>query len=92
MDCFDKVGLDYYYYSNEKKMFDSAYFNITEMKRLMIMTRPTYPSDKMTFSFPRDSSKNEFIYFFNIYVKLHRQFDITLILEDSRRNFNELRK
>ena len=92
MDRFDKVGLDYYYYSNEKKEFDSAYFNISQMKRLMIMTRPTYPSEKMTFSLAKVCSKNKFVYFFNIYVKLHKHFDVRLILEDSRRNFNELRK
>ena len=57
--------------------------NMTEMK-MMIETRPRYPSNKLTFTIA-DIVKDKPLIFFNIYISLNAKFDVDVILEDSKR-------
>ena len=58
--------------------------NMTEMK-MMIETRPRYPSNKLSFTIANMTKDNP-IHFFNIYLNLNDQFDVDVVLENSQRN------
>ena len=53
---------------------------------MMIQTRPSYPSNKLTFTIA-NLTKNKAIRFFDINLELNEQFDVDVILEDPNRNF-----
>ena len=59
--------------------------NMTEMD-MMIDTRPSYPSNKLTFTIA-DFTKDDVIHSFNIFLNLNDQYDVDVVLEDSKRNF-----
>ena len=87
LDIFNSVGLDYWYTDDGQREYNSIYFNLTTMEdnNMILETRSTYPSDKMTLTLadvPRDKS----IVFLNIYLDMNDEFDVALVLEDSRRN------
>ena len=56
--------------------------------KMMIETRPSYPSDKLTFNVA-GLTKDKVIKFFylNIYLILNEKYDVNVVLEDSKRNF-----
>ena len=62
---------------------------MTELK-MMIETRPGYPSNKLTFSIT-NVTKGKAIPYIDIYLNYNAQFDadvgIDVFLEDSKRNF-----
>ena len=87
LDIFNSVGLDYWYTDDGQREFNSIIFNLTSLEdnNMILDTRSTYPSDKVTLTLadvPRDKS----IVFLNIYLDLNDEFDVALVLEDSRRN------
>ena len=51
---------------------------------MIIPTRSIYPADKMTFTLA-DLPRDKTLIFLNIYLHLNEQFDVALILEDSKR-------
>ena len=59
--------------------------NMTEM-RMMIETRPRYPSNKITFNIA-NMAKGTTIRVVNIELNLNSKFDVDIFLEDSKRNF-----
>ena len=61
--------------------------NMREMK-MMIETRPSYPSDKLTLNVA-DLTKDRVIkfFYFNLFLNLNEKYDVNLVLEDSKRNF-----
>ena len=61
-------------------------FWLENMTEMMIDTRPTYPSSKLTFTIA-NITKDKAIRFFNIYLTLNGTFDVDVVLEDSKRNF-----
>ena len=75
---------------------DLAYFNITDeitesqdlwLEDMVTITkRPTYPSSKLTFTIANET-KNKAIRFLNILLSPNEQFDVDVVLEDSKRNF-----
>ena len=81
--------LDLLYYNTEGSHYDTdiRYWpkNMTEMK-MMIQTRPRYPSDKLTFNIA-NITKGKTIRFINIEFNSNATFDIDFFLEDSKRNF-----
>ena len=81
LEVFDWVSLE----MRNTDEIDLDVVNMTEMK-MMIETRPRYPSDKITFTIA-DITKDRDIRFFNIGLKLNRRFDVDVVLEDSKRNF-----
>ena len=64
---------------------DLSIENMTEME-MMIETRPSYPSNKLTFSIT-DFTKDKVIHYFNIMLFLNEQYDVDVVIEDSKRNF-----
>ena len=58
--------------------------NMTEMK-MMIETRPRYPSNQLTFTIANITKGT--IRFVNIFLSSDAKFDVDLFLEDSKRNF-----
>ena len=59
--------------------------NMAQMK-MMIKTRPRYPSNKLTFTIA-DIAKGKTISNININIDSNATFDVDLFLEDSKRNF-----
>ena len=53
---------------------------------MVIENRPSYPSNKLTFTIA-DEIKDKVIKFFSIYLNLNDKYDVDLVLEDSKRNF-----
>ena len=83
LDVFNEVGL---YYWSEGREYNSISFNLTDLENnLMILpTRSIYPSDKMTFTLA-DQTRDKTIAFLNIYQDMNEQFDVGIVLEDSKR-------
>ena len=89
MKVFKSLDLFYYNTSDQNagKQFDTYLpRNMTEMK-MMIETRPRYPSNKLTFTIA-NIAKGKTIPFINIALNLNAKFDadVDAILEDSKRN------
>ena len=82
-DVINEVGLDYW---SEGREYKSIYFNLTDLENnsMILPTRSIYPSDKMTFTLP-DLNRDKTIVFLNIYLDMYEQFDVGLVLEDSKR-------
>ena len=83
MDVFDSVVLDYW---SEGREYNSISFNLTDLKNnsMILPTKSIYPSDKMTFTLA-DLTRHKTISFLNIYLEMNEQFDVALVLEDSKR-------
>ena len=86
LDVFTWVSLDYWYTGSKGRQFDSILFNLTTLENntMLLPTRSTYPSDKITFTLA-DLPRDKTLTFLNIYLHLNEQFDVALILEDSKR-------
>ena len=87
-EVFDSVALDYYNIQEEGADSQWVSFSLTQMtkRKMMVETRPRYPSDKLTFTIA-DISENKDVRFFNIELNVNEQFDVDVVLEDSQRNF-----
>ena len=86
LDVF--YGVDFNYYVNDERTENKIdEFGVSEMiaNKMMIKTRPRYPSDKLSFTIA-NITKDKLIRYFSIYM-LYGQFDVNIILEDSQRNF-----
>ena len=59
--------------------------NMTETK-MMIKTRPRFPSNKLTFSID-NICKGRTFHFLDINLNYYAKYDVDLFLEDSNRNF-----
>ena len=82
MDIFNSIVLENL---REGHFEHLSVTNMREMK-MIIETRPSYPSDKLTFNIA-DFTKDKVIQFFNIDLNLNEQYDVDAVLEDSKRNF-----
>ena len=78
------MDLSYFNITYEITESQNDYFWLTDM--VTITTRPTYPSSKLTFTIANET-KNKDIRFFTIGLTSNKQFDVDLVLEDSKRNF-----
>ena len=80
------MGLDYWYTGSGGREFESTFFNLTTLENnsMILPTRSIYPSDKMTFTLA-DLPRDKTISFLNIYLEMNEQFDVSLVLEDSKR-------
>ena len=82
-------GLEISYYNSEDQNGGSIVdsytpTNMTEMK-MMIETRPRYPSNKLTFTIA-NLTKGKIIRYFCLYFNSNATFDVDVSLEDSNRN------
>ena len=84
LDVFDSVGLDYWHTGGEGIDFISFNRTSLENNSMILPTRSIYPADKMTFTLA-DLPRDKTLTFLNIYLHLNEQFDVALILEDSKR-------
>ena len=85
MEVFEYLEM-VYYDTEHQNVFDTYWpTNMTEMK-MMIETRPRYPSNKLTFTIA-DIAKGTTIRYIDIEIYSNATFDVDLFLEDSRRNF-----
>ena len=85
LDVFGAIDLSYYI-TDQKTKSKSEWFWVREMtEKIMIETRPRFPSDKLSLTIA-DITKDKLIRYFCIYLK-NGQFDLNVILEDSQRNF-----
>ena len=82
-DVFDSVGLDYWYIGSEGWELDSISFDLTNSS-MILPTRSIYPADKMTFTLA-DLPRDKTIAFLSIFLEPNNKFDVTLVLEDSKR-------
>ena len=87
LEVFDSVKLEYYNTRDQNEEICFSFTNMTEMK-MMIETRPRYPSNQFTFTVAK-IMKHKAIRYFDIELNLDEQFDIDVdvVLEDSQRNF-----
>ena len=89
LNVFDSIDNVYYNITGEveeNKIDSYSIRNMTEMN-MVIETRPSYPSNKITFT-TADITKGITIRYINInLLNLKGQFDIDVVLEDSQRNF-----
>ena len=89
LNVFNSIDNVYYNITDDvaENQFDSfSIKNMIEMK-MLIETRPSYPSNKITFT-TADITKGITIRYINInLLNLNGQFDIDVVLEDSQRNF-----
>lgn len=90
LEIFESIDLMYYNITDEitESETDDFGLNLTDKAgmTMTIDTRPTYPSSKLTFTIA-DVAKNKAIRFFNIYLTSPEQFDVDVVLEDSKRKF-----
>ena len=82
-DVFESVGLDYWYTGSEGWELDSISFDLTNSS-MILPTRSIYPADKMTFTLA-DLHRDKTISNLNIFLEMNKQFDVALVLEDSKR-------
>ena len=80
MEVYNKVSMEFI---RDQTLYLSVE-DMTNMK-MMIESRPSYPSNKLTFSIA-DFTKDTVIQFFNIALNLNEQYDVDVVLEDSKRN------
>ena len=88
MKVFESFDMAYYNTTDQnaiEQLYSHWPANMTKMK-LMIETRPRYPSNKLTFNIA-DIAKGTTISFININIDSNATYDVDLFLEDSRRNF-----
>ena len=89
LNVFDSIDNVYYNITGEveeNKIDSFSIRNMTEMN-MVIETRPSYPSNKITFT-TADITKGRTIRFINInFWNLEGQFDLDVVLEDTQRNF-----
>ena len=84
-------SMDLHYYNINEDITESKWTDLLGVKqmtdiKMIIKTRPRYPSDRLTFSIA-NITKHRVILFFNIWLNLTGQFYIDVVLEDSLRNF-----
>ena len=86
MKVFESLELSYDNITDQKRGFYSFLpTNMVEMK-MMIKTRPRYPTNKLTFSIA-NLAKGKHIHFINIKLDSNADFHVAVSLEDSKRNF-----
>ena len=89
MEVFDFLNIIYHNTTDQnlgsKEPILDTYWstNMTE-KKMMIETRPRYPSNKLTFTIA-NITKGTNIRFLDIILNLNAKFDVDLLLEDSKR-------
>ena len=86
LDVFHKSELKYFTKTDGKKSMRHDVFERRDISEMKIETRPTYPSDRLTFA-QANISRALSIRYFNIFFNLNNLFDVNVILEDSKRNF-----
>ena len=90
LEVFDNLDYNYFNITDETTESEEVdYLGVREMTELemMIETRPSYPSNKWTFTIAR-LTKGITIRFFNINLfNLKERFDVDVALEDSQRYF-----
>ena len=77
---FHGLSLSYY------KITDEIFYLPSNMTELMIEARPSYPSNKMTFTIANIKNHKSIRSLF-LYLKMNGQFDVDVVLEDAKRNF-----
>ena len=87
VEVLDSIGYDYYNVTDEIEKSQWNSFRVTDMAKMkmMIETRPRYPSDKLTFTIA-DVTKHKDTRVLYINLNLNEQFDVDVVLEDSQRN------
>ena len=88
MEVFKYLEMAYYNIEdqNARSQFDT--YNTTDMEetKMMIETRPRYPSNKLTFTIAT-IAKGRTMRYLNINFNSNANFDVDAFLEDSKRNF-----
>ena len=88
LEVFESADLKYEYdnaLDQEDQWVFLPFTNMTEMKMMIDSRRPRYPSDKLTFTIANITRGT--IRFVNIFFKSNAEFDVDVVLEDSKRNF-----
>ena len=86
LEIIDSVSFEYKNVSNKIVESQTEYFDLTNMTemRMMIKTRPRYPTNTLTLSIANITNHKN-IRFFNIWLQLNGQYDVDVVLEDSNR-------
>ena len=81
-EVFDSIELVYYKVTDQNKRsnFDEYKFLDMELRMMMLESRPSYPSNRLTFTIS-NIIRDKDLRFLNIYLNLTRQFDVDLIFE-----------
>ena len=88
LEVFDSVSLDYYNTTDQGEENQWVSFTLKNMRerKMMIETRPRYPSDQLTFTVAH-IMKHKAVRYFDIELNLNERFDVGLVLQDYQRNF-----
>ena len=82
---FERGWLAYYSGSGESRKIKRNWFG---RKDFQLNTGGTnYPSDKLSLNIA-NLTKSKLMRFFNIYLQLNGQFDVEILLEDSKRELS----
>ena len=83
LEVFDLIELEFD--GSKGEVVD--FYQEDMMRREMVIEnpRPSYPSNKLTFNIA-DETKEKVIKFFSIFLNLNEQFDVNVVLEDSKRS------
>ena len=88
MEVFEDLYISYYNTEDENGESLYDYYsptNMTEMK-MMIGTRPRYPSNKLTFTIA-NLTRGKIIRYVDLIFNSNTIFDVDVSLEDSKRNY-----
>ena len=85
-EILDFLALGYYNITDEITERETYEFELTDMAEMVIDTRPTYPSSKLTFTIANLIEHRDIV-FLNIFINLNVSFKVDVVLEDSKRNF-----
>ena len=83
-EVFGNLGIDY------EQSVDNLSFDLSTMRdKKMVMEnhRLSYPSNKLTFTIANSIKEKALFKWLNIYINLNDQYDVDVVLEDSKRNF-----
>ena len=84
LEVFDLIQLEFD--GSNGEVVDLYIEDMIRREMVIENQRPSFPSNKLTFNIAEET-KDKIIKFFSICLNLNDQYDVDLVLEDSKRNF-----
>ena len=82
------VGAEHHAYfgSSGERELQQVYKPVNDMKDMMMESRPSYPTDKLTFSIANLTRDSSIQFLGLMFYPNHSEYDVSLMLEDSQRS------
>ena len=88
-DFFEAVEVQYFKNIKGEKESDGEYHGKSSLREMMIATRASYPSEKLTITLA-NRTRHKFIRWINLWLDLSgKQHAVEVFLEDSKRNIKK---